>query len=293
MEDSWWIEWDGPEGTWDTQYLAVSKQSGMYWAENTEDPNIVDGAELEIFDSIDDTIRQIGEKWRFNKGRAYERRNLFQHPAKHCYICVENVSTGTRDEDSGKIIREYRAYYSYKFKNLKALSRTTGKRQGNVKFQDKDYARKSSLKARAERKKRLENIEKASKRLGFNPAEQLIAWASGDEDKLNTKQPITNAQRIKCLEILASYSWAKPKPVDEHAIERQKEQNRGPTVHVTLPSNSRELDKHVISHDSRESLNEYFKNTYKEPDEVEQLDEEAGQYDEDQGVFLPSNRRGD
>jgi len=291
--DSWWIEWNGPDGTWDTQYLAVSKQAGMYWTEDTEDPNLVDGSELEIKDSIEDTLKQIGEKWRLGKGRAYERRNLFAHPNEHAYLCVENVSTGRRDEEDGKIIREYQAYYSRKFKNLKAISRLTGKRQGNVKFQDKDYARQSSQKAKAERKKRLENIERASKRLNFNPAEQLIAWAQGDEDKLNTKQPITNAQRIKCLEILASYNWAKPKPIDHAAIERQKQGHQGPVVHVTLPSNSRELDKHVLTHDNQESLDSYFKNTYKEPDEVEQLEDEAGEYDEEQGVFLPSNGRED
>ncbi len=130
-----------------------------------------------------------------------------------------------------------------------------------------------------------------SKRLNFNPAEQLIAWAMGDDSKLNTKQPITNAQRIKSLEILASYTWAKPKPVDHAAIEKAKGQNQGPVVHVTLPSNSRELDKHVLTHESQESLDSYFQNAYKEPDEVEQLDEEAGEYDEDHGSFIPSNGR--
>ena len=158
-------------------------------------------------------------------------------------------------------------------------------------MQNKDYARKTSAKAKAERKKRLENIERAAKRLNFNPAEQLIAWAQGDEEKLNTKSPITNAQRLKSLEILASYSWAKPKPVDYAAIERDKNKHRGPVVHVTLPSNSRELSQHVLSHDSQESLDNYFKSTYKEPDEVAQLDEEAGDYDEETGMFLPDNGR--
>ena len=291
-EDSWWIEWNGPDGTWDTQYLAVSKQSGMYWTDDTQDPNIVDGSKLEIKDTIEDTLKQIGEKWRLKKGRAFERKNLFKHPYEHAWLCVENVSTGRRNEEDGKIIREYQAYYSRKFKNLKAISKITGKRQGNVKFQDKEYVRQSSLKAKAERKKRLENIERASKRLNFNPAEQLIAWAQGDEDKLNTTQPITNAQRIKCLEILASYAWAKPKPVDYSALELQKQRgNQGPVVHVTLPSNSRELEKHVLTHDSKESLDNYFKSAYKEPDEVAQLDEEAGEYDEETGMFLPDNGR--
>lgn len=291
-KDTFWIEWEGsPADPFEeTHYLAVSKTAGMYWTTDTDDVNIVDGSSLQIKDTEEDTIKQIAEKWRLNKGRAFERKNLFKHPEENAWVCVENVSTGRKDED-GKTIREYQAYYSRKFKNLKALSKITGKRQGNVKFQDSDYARKTSANAKAARKKRLENVERAAKRLNFNPAEQLIAWAQGNEDKLNTKQPITNAQRLKSLEILASYSWAKPKPVDHAALERNKQGNQGPVVHVTLPSNSRELNQHVISHDSKESLDEYFKNTYKEPDEVQQVDDEAGEYDEEQGVFLPSNDR--
>ncbi len=91
--------------------------------------------------------------------------------------------------------------------------------------------------------------------------------------------------------MLASYSWAKPKPFDAQLAEKNKQTNQGPVVHVTLPSNSRELDKHVLKHDTQDSLDNYFKEAYKEPDEVVQLDEEAGEYDEDNGFFIPSNRR--
>lgn len=295
-KDSFWIEWNGPEGDWDTHYLAVSKSAGMYWTEDTADTNIVDGSELEIKDTIEDTINILSKQIKWNQGLQYDRRNLFRHPDPkiHAWLCVENVSIGKRDEETGKVLREFRAYYSHKFNNLKAISRLTGKRQGNPKMQDKEYARKSSAKAKAERKKRLENIEKASKRLNFNPAEQLIAWAQGDEEKLNTKQPVTNAQRIKALELLASYTWAKPKPIDHAAIERQKQQNsQGPVVHVTLPSNSRELGNHVLSHDSQEALDNYFKSAYKEPDEVAEIDQEAGDYDDESGLFIPSNNRED
>jgi len=291
-KDSYWIEWDGPDGTWNTQYLAVAPSSGLYWTEDTSDPNIIDGSELQVKFETEDTLRQIGEKWKLKKGVQYERKNLFKKPDEHAWLAVEKLPNGERDPETKKVIRTFQAYWTKKFKSVAAISRITGRPQGNPKMQDKDYARKASQKAKEERKRRLENIERASKRLNFNPAEQLIAWAQGDEEKLNTKQPITNAQRIKCLEILASYSWAKPKPIDHAAIEKQKQQNnQGPVVHVTLPSNSRELGKHVLTHETQESLDNYFKEAYKEPDEVEQIDEEAGEYNESEGFFIPSNRR--
>lgn len=290
-DDTFWIEWNGPEGDWEVHYLAVAESSGLYWTEDTSDPNIVDGSTLEIKFEPEDTIRQIAEKWKLKKGVQYERKNLYKHPTEHAWIAVEKLPNGQRDPDTNKVIRSYRAYWTRKFKSVACLSNITGRPQGNPKMQDKEYARKTSAKAKAERKKRLENVERAAKRLNFNPAEQLIAWAQGDEEKLNTKSPITNAQRLKSLEILASYSWAKPKSVDYAAIERDKNKQQGPVVHVTLPSNSRELSQHVLSHDSQESLDSYFKSAYKEPDEVQQVDDEAGEYDEEQGVFLPSNGR--
>lgn len=287
--ESFWIEWVDPADDL-IKYFALSPDTGHYWTVDPNDPCIVDGAELETFYEDKDTYQQIGEKWKLKKGVAYERRNLFKNPNEHSWLAVEKKPTGERDEDD-KPVRKYKAFWSKKFKSVVCISNITGQRQGNPKMQDKDYARQSSAKAKQERKRKLENIERASKRLAFNPAEQLIAWAQGDDSKLNTKEPIKNSQRLKALEILAGYTWAKPKPFDAQLAERNKQNNQGPVVHVTLPSNSRELDKHVISHDSQESLDNYFKNTYKEPDEVEQLDEEAGEYDEDHGSFIPSNGR--
>jgi len=291
--EEFWIEWEDPADDL-KKYFALSPETGHYWTTDVNDPCIVNGAELDIIYSPEDTMKQIGEKWKLKKGAAYERHNLFKHPSPgiHAWLAVEKKPTGERDGEN-KVIRKFKAFYSRKFKSVVCISRLTGQRQGNPQMQDKDYARKSSAKAKEERKRRLENIEKASKRLHFNPAEQLIAWAQGDDSKLNTSEPIKNSQRIKALEILASYTWAKPKPVDHAAIERQKQGNQGPVVHVTLPSNSRELDKHVLKHDDQESLDSYFKNTYKEPDEVAELDEEAGDYDEDSGLFIPSNNRED
>lgn len=288
MSDEYWIEWKDPAD--DTlKYFALSPDTGHFWTSDVNDPCIVDGNELEVIYTIDDTLKQIGEKWKLKKGVAYERHNLFKHPVEHAWLAVEKKPTGRKDED-GKVIREYKAFWSRKFKSVVCISRLTGQRQGNPQMQNKEYAQASAAKAKAQRKARLENVERVSKRLNFNPAEQLIAWAQGDDTKLNTKQPITNAQRIKSLEILASYVWAKPKPIDPNIADKSNN-NQGPTVHVTLPSNSRELDKHVLKHDSKDALDSYFQNTYKEPDEVAQVDDEAGDYDEEKGLFIPSNGR--
>lgn len=288
MSDEYWIEWKDPAD--DTlKYFALSPDTGHFWTSDVNDPCIVNGAELEVIYTIDDTLKQIGEKWKLKKGVAYERHNLFKHPSEHAWLAVEKKPTGQKDED-GKVIRAYKAFWSRKFKSVVCISRLTGQRQGNPQMQNKEYAQASAAKAKAQRKARLENVERVSKRLNFNPAEQLIAWAQGDDTKLNTKQPITNAQRIKSLEILASYVWAKPKPIDPNIADKNSN-NQGPTVHVTLPSNSRELDKHVLKHDSKDALDSYFQNTYKEPDEVAQVDDEAGDYDEEKGLFIPSNGR--
>lgn len=283
------IEWvDIADDT--RKYLAVSPETGHFWTDDPNEPLLVNGWDLPVKGTIDDTLKRIGEKWKLKKGAAYERSRLFKHPDPkvHAWLAVEKLPNGKRDED-GKVIREFQSFYTHDFKRVVCLSRDTGQRQGNPQFQDKGYAQASAAKAKAERKKRLENVERVSKRLNFNPAEQLIAWAQGDDTKLNTKQPITNAQRIKSLEILASYVWAKPKPIDPNIADKQV--NQGPTVHVTLPSNSRELDKHVLKHDSKDALDSYFQNTYKEPDEVAQVDDEAGDYDEEQGLFIPNNGR--
>lgn len=290
--ESFWVDWIDPADE-TLKYLAVSAASGHYWTDDTQDPNIVDGSLLEIKYTEEDTMQQIGQKWKMpNGGRQYERHNLIKHPNEHAWLAVMKLPSGERTEDN-KLVRTYQAFWSRKFKNVVCISKITGKCQGNPTFQDKDLARASSAKAKIARKKKLETLEAASKRLNFNPSEQLIAWAQGDEEKLNTRQPITNAQRIKCLEILAGYSWAKPKSVDPMALEKAKQsENTGPTVHVTLPSNTRELSQHVISHQDSESLDKYFKDAYKEPDEVQAVSEEAGEYDEEAGGFtLPDNGR--
>ncbi|MBG23673.1 MAG: hypothetical protein CMF22_10145 [Idiomarinaceae bacterium] len=291
--DSFFIEWLGPEGDWPVQYLCVSETSGLYWNEDIMDPNIVDGSLLPFKFDPEDTIKQIAEKWKLKKGIQFERRNLFKHPTEHAWLVVEKLPSGERDPDTNKLIRTYQAYWSRKFKAVSCISRLTGRPQGNPSLQDKEYAKKASANAKAARKKRMENVERAAKRLNFNPAEQLIAWAQGDENKLNTKQPITNAQRLKALEIYASYSYAKPKPIDPLAMEKQKERQSLPVVHVTLPSNSRELGDKVVTHQSQDELDKYFQSHYTEPDELEAVDREAGEYDEENGVFLPDNGRKD
>lgn len=282
--DSFWIEWNGPDSKEDTQYLAVSESSGLYWTQDVQDSNIVDGSELEIKYDIETTIKQLSEKWKLQKGKQFERFNLFKHPEKHCWLAVEKLPNGQRDPETNKVIRKYQAYWTHKFKAVAAISRVTGKCQGNAGFQNKQYAQKASQKAKEERRRRLENIEKASKRLNFNPAEQLIAWATGDEEKLNTKQPITNAQRLKSLEILASYTWAKPKPFDPQLADKMKK-DTGPGINVVLPADGSEVKGKVLEHQSEEALQEYLSNSSKEVYSEYEEDTDAGSYDYQRARF--------
>jgi hypothetical protein len=287
--ESFYIEWQDPSDNI-IKYACLSSETGLYWSEDTSDNGIIDGSFLDTEYTVEDTIRQIAEQVKLKKGLQYNRKFCIKHPDDHKWLKVEKKSTGVRDEETNKLIYEYRATWSHKFRAVAVVSAITGRPQGNPGLQNKEYARAASEKSKLSRKKRIENVEKAARRLNFNPAEALIAWAMGDDTKLNTKQPITNSQRLKSLEILAGYSWAKPKPVDPNIVDKNKQQ--GPVVHVTLPSNSRELDKHVLTHDSAESLEEYFKDSYKEPDEFEAIEKEAGEYDEKTGAFsIPNNGR--
>ncbi len=82
------------------------------------------------------------------------------------------------------------------------------------------------------------------------------------------------------------------KPYSPQEAEKLQKGNDIPVVHVTLPSNDRELDNAVLTHDSQDSLESYFKNAYQEEDEFEKIDKEAGEYDESTGEFvLPDNGR--
>lgn len=252
MDESFLIQWLDPSDN-TLKYACLSYETGLYWSEDPDDNGALDGSFLLIEGEPSDTVRQLAEQYKLQKGRQFNRRYCIKHPLIHAYLKVEKKSTGQRDAD-GKLIREYRATWSHKFKGVSVISSLTGRPQGNPSFQDKSYVKKTTEKSRASRKKRLENIESASKRLHFNPAEELIAWATGDETKLNTKQTITNAQRMKALEILAGYTWAKPKPIDPNLIK----QTSGPQVHLILPKDGSEVEGSAIEHKSEEDLSQYL-----------------------------------
>ena len=252
MEDTFYIEWLDPSDN-TLKYACLSKQTGLYWSEDITDNGIIDGSFLLVEGKPEDTIKQLAEQYKLQKGRQFNRRYCIKHPFLYAYFKVEKKSTGERDSE-GTLKREYRATWSHKFKSVSVISSLTGRPQGNPSFQDKSYVKKTTEKAKASRKKRLENIEAASKRLNFNPAEELVAWATGDETRLRTGQPITNAQRMKALEILAGYVWAKPKPVDPNLFK----QSTGPQVHLILPKDGSEVEGSAIEHKDEEDLSQYL-----------------------------------
>lgn len=277
MEDSFLIEWLDPSDNV-LKYACLSLETGLYWSENADDAGILDGSFLAVDGSIEDTTRQLAEQYKLQKGKQFNRRYCIKHPYLHAYFKVEKKFLGNRDE-SGKPIREYYASWSHKFKGVSVISSLTGRPQGNPSFQDKSYVKKTTEKSKASRKRRLENIENASKRLNFNPAEHLIAWATGDDTKLRTKQPITNAQRIKALEVLAGYTWAKPKPVDPNLTDRR---NSGPQVHLILPKDGSEVEGTGIEHKDEEGLNSFLQKRSR------QVYEDGGAEEQPASIDFPS-----
>lgn len=251
-EESFYITWVDPVD--DTmKYACLSGDTGIYWSETPDDPNVIDGSFLRVEYTIDDTIKQISEQIKLKKGVQFNRRFCIKHPEIHAWLKVEKKPTGRKDEDN-KPIRAYVATWSHKFKGVSVVSSITGRPQGNPGLRDKEYAKRTVEKSKVARKRRLESVEIASKRLNFNPAENLIAWATGDQDKLRTKTPITNGQRLKALEILAGYTWAKPKPVDTSLTK----QNTGPQIHVMLPADGSETKGSVLEHQNEDEFQHYL-----------------------------------
>ena len=270
MEESFYIEWVDPTDNI-LKYACLSMETGLYWSEDITDNGIIDGSFLLIEGVPQDTIKQLAEQYKLRKGTQFNRKFCIKHPDMHAYFKVEKKSTGTRDS-SGALIREYRASWSHKFKSVSVISSLTGRPQGNPSFQDKSYVKKTTEKAKASRKKRLETIEAASKRLNFNPAEELVAWATGDDTRLRTTQKITNAQRMKALEILTSYVWAKPKPIDPNLFK----QSSGPQVHLILPKDGSEVEGSAIEHKDEKELEQYFSKPTE--DIFAKLEEETSAY---------------
>lgn len=275
--------------TEDDRYFACSPQSGFYFTDDATDPNVVDGSELEIRFKVDDTIKQIASQVKLKEGTQFSRHDLFKHPHENAWLACKKETVGKDGEDNP--IKEYVPHWSRKFKYVTAISRSRESCQGNANWRKGSQSvKEANVKSRIARKKRLESATESARKLNFNPMEQLIAWAQGDAEKLNLKD-VTPSQRLKALEIFMGYAYSKPKPIDPN-IDKGDKGNSGPTVNVVLPSNDREMKDRVIEHQSQESLEEHFSKFEKEPDPVQEVDDEAGDYDEEKATFnLPDNER--
>ncbi len=257
MSDEYWIEWKDPAD--DTlKYFALSPDTGHFWTSDVNDPCIVNGAELEVFYTIDDTLKQIGEKWKLKKGVAYERHNLFKHPSEHAWLAVEKKPTGRKDED-GKVIREYKAFWSRKFKSVVCVSRLTGQRQGNPQMQNKEYAQASAAKAKAERRKRLATAQETAKKLNFDPMKRLALYAMGDKEQLGLKEEVKPSIQMKALEVYLKYSHQVLKPYSPQEMEKLRGSDTGPKINIVLPSDGSENKQHVIQHKDQQALDSYLK----------------------------------
>ena len=257
MSDEYWIEWKDPAD--DTlKYFALSPDTGHFWTSDVNDPCIVNGAELEVIYTIDDTLKQIGEKWKLKKGVAYERHNLFKHPSEHAWLAVEKKPTGQKDED-GKVIRAYKAFWSRKFKSVVCISRLTGQRQGNPQMQNKEYAQASAAKAKAERRKRLATAQETAKKLNFDPMKRLALYAMGDKEQLGLKEEVKPSIQMKALEVYLKYSHQVLKPYSPQEMEKLRGSDTGPKINIVLPSDGSENKQHVIQHKDQQALDSYLK----------------------------------
>lgn len=280
MREQQWIEWLDPADN-KLKYFALSSDTGIYWTEDTEDSLIVDASELPVKDSIDNTLTQIAEKYKMGKGKQYERFNLFKHPDPkiHAYLAVEKLPNGTRDEDTNKVNRSYSAYFTHKFKRVTCISRITGRPQGNPSMQNKDYARKSSIKAKEERKRKLASAQETAKKLNFDPLKRLALYAMGDSERLGLKEDIKPSLQLKSLEIYLKYSHQQMKPFSPQEMEKLRGSDTGPKINIVLPSDGSENKQYVIEHKDQESLDQYLKRGGR--DSYSDIDHETSVDDED------------
>lgn len=276
----------------DNRYFCCSPQAGFYFSEDSDDPNIVDGSGLEIKYTKEDTLRQIAEQVKLSKGVHYSRKSLFQHPSEKAWLAVERRATGKKDSE-GNTVKEFVTFWSRKFKLVTCLSKVTEKRQGNSSFTPGSKAAKlANEKSRLAKKKRLASATETAKALNFDPMKRLALYAIGDKEGLGLSEDVKQSTQLKSIEIFLKYSHQQMKPYSPQEAEKLQTNKDTPVVHVTLPSNDRELSHAVLTHESNENLETYFKNTYKEDEEYDMVDKEAGEFDEETGFFtLPDNQR--
>lgn len=272
-DDSFWIE--NSKG----EFFAVSSTNGLYFTDDTQDPNIVDGSILEIKDTKEDTIRQIAEQVKLKQGLQFSRKDLFQHPKQKAWLCVEKLSTGERDEN-GKLFREYQAFYSRKFKRVSAVSKSRLKCQGNASWRKGSQSvKEANRKAQEERKKRLASAQETARKLNFDPMKRLALYAMGDTEALGLKEEVKASIQMKALETYLKYSHQQMKPYSPQEIERLKGQNSGPSIQVYIPSDGSEDKKYFIEQQPSESLDDYLEK--RSQDAYKDVETETEVYDED------------
>ena len=247
---------------------------------------MVDGSELEIKYTKEDTLRQIAEQVKMSKGVHYSRKTLFQHPTEKAWLAVE------RRKAPGSEEKVFNVFWSRKFKLVTCLSKVTEKRQGNSSFRPGSKAAKlANEKSRLAKKKRLASATETAKQLNFDPMKRLALYAMGDKEGLGLGEEVKQSTQMKAIETYLKYSHQTMKPYSPQEAEKLQNDKSAPVVHVTLPSNNRELSSHVHAHDSDQSMETYFQSFY-EKDEYDEIEVEAGEFDEDTGYFvLPENGR--
>lgn len=260
------------------EYFCCSSINGFYWSKEIDDPNIVDGAELEIKYSMADTIQQISEQVKMLKGTQFSRHSLFQHPHEKCWLACERKNVG-KDSDGNKI-KEYRPFFTRKFKSVVAISRHSLKCQGNIGFANKKYAQDANKKAQLEKKRRLASAAETAKALRFDPMRRLALYAMGDRDALGLKEDIRPSLQLKSLEIYLKYSHQQMKAFSPQEMEKLKGSDNGPKINIVLPADGSENNQHVLEHKDNESLEEYLKNGSKKS--YEDFDTEVNDYGRDE-----------
>lgn len=251
--ESFWVE------TKDGRYFCCSPQTGFYFSDDTNDPNIVDGAELEIKYEKEDTILQIAEQVKMKKGTQFSRKDLFQHPEEKAWLACEKKIVRVL-EDKTKV-REYVPYWSRKFKSVVCISKTREKCQGNAAWRTGSRSvKEANAKAQMEKKKRLASAQETARKLNFDPMKRLALYAMGDSQGLGLNEEVKQSIQLKSLEVYLKYTHSQLKPYSQHEVDALKKQDTGPKINVILPADGSEDVQNVITHKDQSSLDDYLAN---------------------------------
>lgn len=261
--DMFWVE------TSDNRYFCCSPQSGFYFSEDSNDPNIVNGAELEIKYTVEDTITQIAEQVKMKKGTQFSRKDLFQHPNEKAWLACEKKLIKTLED--GTKIREYTPFWSRKFKSVVCISKTREKCQGNAAWRTGSKSvKEANAKAQIEKKRRLASAQETARKLNFDPMKRLALYAMGDSQGLGINEEVKQSIQMKALETYLKYTHSQLKPYSEHEVEALKKKDSGPKINIILPANDDESPQGAIEHRSEGELQNYLKTGEKAYSELEE-----------------------